>query len=407
MQPRSVAVNSLSSSSSPRTVTTTGFSEPGTARPSSPSPGGEWRRAVRWGESSLGKKRVLSTSAPRVKKLRLVDCSDSDDDSWNNRTKVTPPTSSDGSEDEKEIGECHAAVRALVRTWAPRLDARHRDKFEAYYNDSWISRHLAQSRADPRSFVESFRRNLEARFPLEVATTSSSICDRCDGRHETARCPHFSNDRDDHPDAARRRPPAQLGSEPGNAYLREARIVQQPGDGSCLFHSLAYSYNHAKAARLESAELRVSLMDWLVAHEEETIAETPIKDWVRWDANATVAAYAKRMRYAGWGGGIEMAAFARKFACDVHVYERACHSASFAFKRISRFEATNNAGAASKRTTLTLLYCGGVHYNVLLPLSPPVELPPNASKSPLPSPKASPLPRPAIWRDSLSFARHF
>ena len=41
------------------------------------------------------------------------------------------------------------------------------------------------------------------------------------------------------------------------------------------------------------------------------ICETPMKDWVKWDSNASVSVYARRISRAGWGGGIEMAACSR------------------------------------------------------------------------------------------------
>ena len=144
--------------------------------------------------------------------------------------------------------------------------------------------------------------------------------------------------------------------------LRQARVVRQPGDGSCLFHSLAHGLRDARVVDYDHRRLRQALMDWLARHEDLKIADTPVRDWVLWDANQAVPAYVGRMRIGGWGGGIEMAACARKFRVDVHVYERSPAGARHPFKRISRFDAP----ARPPRGRVDVLYCGGVHYDGLV-----------------------------------------
>ena len=74
-------------------------------------------------------------------------------------------------------------------------------------------------------------------------------CDRCDGRHLTDDCTIFKKKREDHPDATRRKPP-EMGKPGGNYVLRDARVVRQPGDGSCLFHSLTYGMGTGDARTL-------------------------------------------------------------------------------------------------------------------------------------------------------------
>ena len=127
-------------------------------------------------------------------------------------------------------------------------------------------------------------------------------------------------------------------------------------------------------------------MDWLRRHEAHPIAETPVRDWVKWDSNQSVEDYARRMRVGGWGGGVEMAAFARLFDVDVHVWERAGASSKYPFKRISRFDRPGGAGGPP----VDVLYRGGVHYDALIARPGAlVELEPGA-----PSPRvAAPSPR--------------
>ena len=74
-------------------------------------------------------------------------------------------------------------------------------------------------------------------------------CDRCDGKHETARCPHFKKERDKHRDAQKGKGP-EMGAPGGNFVLRRARVVPQPGDGSCLFHSMSYGLGSGSASSL-------------------------------------------------------------------------------------------------------------------------------------------------------------
>ena len=115
------------------------------------------------------------------------------------------------------------------------------------------------------------------------------VCDKCDGKHETDNCPYFKKPRDNHPDAQKNS--KKLGgfsNLPGNyrfillvilisidtmnvfyffvsifvlycagATLRTARVVRQPGDGSCLFHSLSYGLKDGSNASSLRREVRV------------------------------------------------------------------------------------------------------------------------------------------------------
>jgi hypothetical protein len=191
--------------------------------------------------------------------------------------------------------------------------------------------------------------------PKTPASTKELKCDKCDGPHATEDCPFFKGDRDDHPDARNRAPHEGLGSDGGRAVLRQARVVRQPGDGSCLFHSLAHGLRDARVADYDHRRLRQALMDWLARHEDLKIADTPVRDWVLWDANQAVPAYVGRMRIGGWGGGIEMAAFSELKGCNVEVYEQC----SAGFKRISLFEKNGST------RTVRVCYRGGVHYDAL------------------------------------------
>lgn len=180
-------------------------------------------------------------------------------------------------------------------------------------------------------------------------------CDKCDGPHATERCPHFVKPREQHKDAwvnYGQKKPLQMGCDGGHFVLRNARIVRQPGDGSCLFHSLCYGLGD----RTSAATLRRELARFVADNPQLEIAGDSIEEWVRWDSGSSCDSYARRMHQGHWGGGIEMAAFAQLKGVNVHVYEQRGGQ----FKRISCFNSSN------AHRTVHVLYQGRMHYDALV-----------------------------------------
>lgn len=179
-----------------------------------------------------------------------------------------------------------------------------------------------------------------------------SVCDKCDGPHATDDCPHFRGAREKHADAW-----TSYGSKKGASanevvhVVTNARVVPQPGDGSCLFHSLSYGL----ADRSSASSLRREICRYVENNPDTIIADTLLKDWIRYDSGGTVSSYASKMSGGTWGGGIEMAALTKMKTVNVHVYEK-CDEG---FKRISSFENPN----ASK--TISVLYQGRMHYDAI------------------------------------------
>jgi len=194
--------------------------------------------------------------------------------------------------------------------------------------------------------------------PSTSTTTSSKpkvlCCDKCDGKHETENCPYYKKKREDHPDAQKNRQIGGTSSLPGN-ILRNARVVRQPGDGSCLFHSMSYGLRGGNASTLRS-----EICNFIRSNPNFLISDTPLKDWVKWDSGCSVEEYARTMSRGSWGGGIEMACTMALKGVNVHVYER---SNSGGFKRISAFDHPDNPAG---RPVIRVLYCGGVHYDALV-----------------------------------------
>lgn len=186
-------------------------------------------------------------------------------------------------------------------------------------------------------------------------------CDKCDGPHLTERCPFFKKEREDHKDAWAnygQEKAVKMGSDGGDFVMPAAHIVRQPGDGSCLFHSLSFGLAGGRSDPGAAEDLRRELAAFIAEHPKLEIAGDTIEEWVRWDQDTSVTEYAGQMARRGWGGGIEMACCSILKGVNVHVYE---NFPKGGFKRISCF----NVPAAKQ--TIHVLYQGRAHYDALVP----------------------------------------
>merc|ERR1719296_84636 len=133
--------------------------------------------------------------------------------------------------------------------------------------------------------------------------------------------------------------------------VRRGQVYPQPGDGSCLFHSLCFGLTkQAGFPHKNAPRLRQELMDFITRNVKLEIAGDTLEEWIKWDTASNVREYTSRMRHSGWGGGIEMAACSILHQINVHVYEGRRRGE---FERISCFD-------APKRTqrTINVLYKG-------------------------------------------------
>lgn len=181
-------------------------------------------------------------------------------------------------------------------------------------------------------------------------------CDKCDGPHDTDACPHFKKQRDKHKDAWDRygnRKNAKDDASDGKKIIQAAQVIAQPGDGSCLFHSLSYGLRSTSAS-----QLRAEIADYIAGNPDALVADNPIKNWVLWDSGLNTAEYARSMRAGSrWGGAVELAVCAKIRGVTVDVYERS----GGGFSRISSFQ--GNSGSCT--ATVNVLYGGRVHYDAL------------------------------------------
>jgi hypothetical protein len=71
---------------------------------------------------------------------------------------------------------------------------------------------------------------------------------QCDGKHPTDNCPYYKKARERHPDAQKGSKRLGGSSKLPGATLRGGRVARQPGDGSCLFHSLSFGLRDGSSA---------------------------------------------------------------------------------------------------------------------------------------------------------------
>ncbi|CAJ1426400.1 unnamed protein product [Effrenium voratum] len=90
------------------------------------------------------------------------------------------------------------------------------------------------------------------------------------------------------------------------------------GDGSCLFHSLAFGL--ADGTRGE--ELRRQIAKVIREKPSLQVADVKISDWLSWSCEDP-AGYVQALAKSAWGGGLEMAVASKIRKVNVNVYEEA------------------------------------------------------------------------------------
>lgn len=185
--------------------------------------------------------------------------------------------------------------------------------------------------------------------PLQKST---GPCDKCDGPHGTDECPHFKRPRDDHKDAYenyQKTGSVKMAQEVVKFEWSSVRVLPQPGDGSCLFHSLNHGLKGSGAAAL-----RAELADFIAANPSQEVAGNPVSDWVLWDSGEDPQSYARSMREGSrWGGAMEIALCAQLRKACIEIFERRADH----FVRIASF--------GDGMQPIRLLYGGRVHYDAL------------------------------------------
>ena len=87
-------------------------------------------------------------------------------------------------------------------------------------------------------------------------------------------------------------PPSAAADSQG--FVLQARVVPQPGDGACLFHSLADGH------QAEPLRLRHAIADFIESQPDSIICGEPLRAWVKWESRLPPALYAARCSW--WRG---------------------------------------------------------------------------------------------------------
>lgn len=131
-----------------------------------------------------------------------------------------------------------------------------------------------------------------------------------------------------------------------------ARLMRQPGDGSCFFHSVGHHLG------VDASTLRRRTVDWMRQHLDVDINGTPLATWLSWEST-DAQTYLDRMASGGeWGGATEMAVLARMHpTLSFHVFRRV---------RGNEFAKLTQLGDGAQQ--VWLLWSGS-HYDALEPFT--------------------------------------
>jgi len=185
-------------------------------------------------------------------------------------------------------------------------------------------------------------------------------CEKCAEAHRTEECPYYSKPRDTHTADASPRSQAQDMSV--SNVIVKGRLVRQPGDGSCLFHALAYGASDGS----DAWSLRQSIASFLVQNPSLKICDTALEDWIRWDSGMSVNSYARIIRGSVWGGGVEMACFSVMTNRTINVFVSRRDNT---YKLISSFRGESGSLPSPSNndwsTSINVVYQGRMHYDSL------------------------------------------
>lgn len=136
-----------------------------------------------------------------------------------------------------------------------------------------------------------------------------------------------------------------------SSTIIRARQVHVPGDGNCLFHSLAYhlgdGYTHDS--------LRRHVQEFVRHNHSATIYGTSVGEWIKWETGKDYKAYADHIQQPGtWGGAIDMAIISKMMSISIAVYISMKENS---YRRVALF------GNGEKR--VDIFYNGGSHYTAL------------------------------------------
>lgn len=152
------------------------------------------------------------------------------------------------------------------------------------------------------------------------------VCDRCGAPgHKPQQCPHFSRPRLLHPDdwslfnvrnselfiAAADPRGSGTGTSsppPGAAPSPCRRVHKVPGDGDCLFHSVAVGLH---SVNITGPCLRARLTSWISQNGHLPLGSATVAQWIAWETGLSLPAYILSLRGGRHGGALEIVILSR------------------------------------------------------------------------------------------------
>ena len=135
------------------------------------------------------------------------------------------------------------------------------------------------------------------------------------------------------------------------------KLIKQPGDGSCLYHSLICGECRLGRRSCGVVNLREQLAAWVKRNGSTRFNGKSVEQWMQAElgSSMTVKDYAKRQSRGGWGGCIEILAFVISNKTTVWVWIPIGHGR---YRRTTCFQVPD--GQSEGRIDLVHT---GVHYD--------------------------------------------
>ena len=99
--------------------------------------------------------------------------------------------------------------------------------------------------------------------------------------------------------------------------LSRAFVTDVPGDGTCLFHAIAFPFQNPL---LSGENLRDIVANVIERHPHALLHGVSIETWIQWESHCTAILYAKKLRNGMWGGALEMTILASLLDVDMFIY---------------------------------------------------------------------------------------
>eukprot|EP00971_Amphidinium_carterae_P032705 644075-Amphidinium_carterae.2 len=140
------------------------------------------------------------------------------------------------------------------------------------------------------------------------------------------------------------------------------RLVPQPADGLCLYHSLAAGLADGSTA----ADLKRATADYIQCNHDLRVAGVPLYEWQAWESadNTTQRRDNGDAIPGHWGGAVELAAFAAQRHVLIRVFLPPSNGQDYV--------CAASFGHADSWHSIDLLYSGRNHYDLLVVLGSPL-----------------------------------